>query len=64
MVDRRRVRGCFEQRFTARRMAEDYIRIYQTVIAARMQPPLEQAAQLSIRASTIPSRLAIFLVIL
>jgi hypothetical protein len=27
-LDRRRVRGAFEQRFTARRMAEDYLRLY------------------------------------
>jgi glycosyltransferase involved in cell wall biosynthesis len=52
VVDRHRVRRRFEHRFTARRMAEDYIRIYQAVIAARMPPPFEQAVQLSIQAST------------
>ena len=53
LVDRHGVRRCFEHRFTARRMAEDYIRIYQAVIAARMPPPFAQAAQLSIQASII-----------
>jgi glycosyltransferase involved in cell wall biosynthesis len=33
-LDRRQVRACFEQRFTARRMAEEYIRHYETLIAA------------------------------
>jgi glycosyltransferase involved in cell wall biosynthesis len=28
-LDRRKVRRCFEQRFSARRMANDYVRIYQ-----------------------------------
>jgi glycosyltransferase involved in cell wall biosynthesis len=31
-LDRRRVRARFEQRFTARRMAEDYVRIYETLV--------------------------------
>jgi hypothetical protein len=57
LVDRHGVRRCFEHRFTARRMAEDYIRIYQAVIAARMPPPFEQAAQLSIQASTITQQI-------
>jgi glycosyltransferase involved in cell wall biosynthesis len=34
-VNRRGVRMSFERRFTARRMAEDYIRIYQTLIDTR-----------------------------
>jgi len=32
-IERQRVRTTFERRFTARRMAEDYVRIYQNVIA-------------------------------
>ena len=32
-LDRHRVRNRFEQRFTARRMAEDYVRVYENVIA-------------------------------
>ncbi len=34
-VDRAGVRRYFEQRFTARRMAEDYVRVYEKLIAAR-----------------------------
>ena len=34
-LDRKAVRRQFEQRFTARRMANDYIRLYQAVIAQR-----------------------------
>jgi glycosyltransferase involved in cell wall biosynthesis len=37
MLDRVRVRRTFEQRFTARRMAEDYVRVYRR-LAARDQP--------------------------
>lgn len=33
-LDRARVRKVFEQRFTARRMAEDYVRVYERVAAA------------------------------
>ncbi len=36
-LDRVRVRRTFEQRFTARRMAEDYVRVYRR-LAARDQP--------------------------
>lgn len=35
-LDRRRVREAFECRFTARRMAEDYVRHYRTLLARRM----------------------------
>ena len=38
-IDRGRVREQFERRFTSRRMAEDYVRLYQRLIAAR-QPQL------------------------
>jgi glycosyltransferase involved in cell wall biosynthesis len=34
-LDRKAVRRRFEQRFTARRMANDYIRLYQAIIAQR-----------------------------
>jgi hypothetical protein len=44
MADRHRVRRCFEHRFTAQRMAEDYSRIYQSVIAVRVPSIIEQAA--------------------
>ena len=33
-LDRRRVRAAFEQRFTARRMAEDYVRLYNRLTSA------------------------------
>jgi glycosyltransferase involved in cell wall biosynthesis len=32
MIDRRAVRASFERRFTARRMAEDYVSVYETLI--------------------------------
>jgi glycosyltransferase involved in cell wall biosynthesis len=35
-IDRRQVRAVFERRFTARRMAEDYVRHYQTLISGRV----------------------------
>jgi glycosyltransferase involved in cell wall biosynthesis len=40
MLDRGRIRRIFEQRFTARRMAEDYVRIYRGLIAR--QRPLQK----------------------
>ncbi len=33
-LDRRAVRAAFERRFTARRMAEDYVEVYRTLLAA------------------------------
>jgi glycosyltransferase involved in cell wall biosynthesis len=35
LLDRTLVRAVFEERFTARRMAEDYIRIYRELISAQ-----------------------------
>jgi glycosyltransferase involved in cell wall biosynthesis len=43
-VDRKNVRKTFERRFTARRMAEDYVRIYQTVIETCATSVLKLAA--------------------
>jgi glycosyltransferase involved in cell wall biosynthesis len=43
-LDRRQVRTSFERRFTARRMAEDYVRIYQAVIETSAHPNFKQAA--------------------
>ena len=43
-IERQRVRTTFERRFTARRMAEDYVRIYQNVIETCASPPFKQAA--------------------
>lgn len=34
-LDRRRVRAAFERRFTARRMADDYLRLYQLLVRDR-----------------------------
>jgi hypothetical protein len=38
-LDRHRVRNRFEQRFTARRMTEDYVRVYESVIAVAKDRP-------------------------
>jgi glycosyltransferase involved in cell wall biosynthesis len=40
-LDRARIRRVFEERFTARRMAEDYVNIYRRLIAR--DQPLRQA---------------------
>lgn len=42
-LDRGRAREAFEDRFTARRMALDYVRIYREVIAGRTGPAAEAA---------------------
>jgi glycosyltransferase involved in cell wall biosynthesis len=42
-LDRRIVRNRFEERFTARRMAEDYVRLYEKVIENAGNPYLTQA---------------------
>jgi glycosyltransferase involved in cell wall biosynthesis len=39
-LDRATVRRQFEKRFTARRMAEDYVRVYERLINARRKPML------------------------
>lgn len=36
-LDRTRIRGIFEERFTARRMAEDYLKVYRRLIAPQRQ---------------------------
>jgi len=38
-LDRRRVRAAFEERFTAKRMAQDYIRHYETLLGQRHAHP-------------------------
>jgi glycosyltransferase involved in cell wall biosynthesis len=40
-IDRRAVRGVFEERFTARRMARDYVRVYEALRNVRGQGLLE-----------------------
>jgi glycosyltransferase involved in cell wall biosynthesis len=37
-LDRRKVRRRFEERFTARRMAKDYVRVYQSLAYHAAQP--------------------------
>ena len=37
-IDRRRVRAIFEQRFTSKRMAEEYIRYYEMLVGGMHQP--------------------------
>ena len=36
--DRRKVRSRFEERFTARRMAKDYVRVYRGLVRHAAQP--------------------------
>jgi glycosyltransferase involved in cell wall biosynthesis len=38
-LDRRKVRRRFEERFTARRMAKDYVRVYRGLVHRTAQPP-------------------------
>jgi hypothetical protein len=38
-LDRRLCRTTFERRFTARRMAEDYLHLYQRLMAGHRQQP-------------------------
>jgi len=40
-IDRRGVRGTFDRRFTARRMAHDYLRIFEAQLSARRTPSSE-----------------------
>jgi glycosyltransferase involved in cell wall biosynthesis len=46
LLDRGRIRAVFEQRFTARRMAEDYTRIYEALVFGqeRLRPRSERGA--------------------
>jgi glycosyltransferase involved in cell wall biosynthesis len=45
-LDRRRVRARFEQRFSARRMAEDYLRLYETLLQAETRQALQAVRML------------------
>jgi hypothetical protein len=44
-LDRRKVRRRFEQRFTATRMAKDYLQVYHSLF--RRELPVDQAAALN-----------------
>ena len=46
-LDRRRVRATFERRFTARRMAEDYLRHYAALLRAETRQALEPVRMLN-----------------
>jgi glycosyltransferase involved in cell wall biosynthesis len=46
-LDRRRVRATFERRFTAKRIAEDYLRHYQSLLQAETVQALEPARMLN-----------------
>jgi glycosyltransferase involved in cell wall biosynthesis len=46
-LNRRRVRATFERRFTAKRMAEDYLRHYQSLLQAETVQALEPARMLN-----------------
>ena len=52
-LDRRRVRTAFERRFTARRMAEDYLRLYQALSDLETGPSNFSARR--IRTDALPS---------
>jgi hypothetical protein len=52
MLDRRSVRAAFERRFTARRMAGDFLRHYQAVAAG----PRPRGGQTELKAHQISSR--------
>jgi hypothetical protein len=43
-MDRERVRGCFEARFTATRMANDYVAAYQHVLSGPIWPKATTSA--------------------
>jgi glycosyltransferase involved in cell wall biosynthesis len=43
-LSRKRCREIFEQRFTATRMAKDYVRVYERLINRKQDEPLEARA--------------------
>jgi len=51
MLDRRVVRRRFEERFTAARMAKDYVRVYNSAIRSNVKLVLDQAASLQASAA-------------
>jgi glycosyltransferase involved in cell wall biosynthesis len=53
MLDRRVVRQRFEERFTAARMAKDYLRVYNSVIRANVKLVPDQAAPLQASAAEL-----------
>ena len=53
MLDRRAVRRRFEERFTAARMAKDYVRVYNSVTRANVRLVTEQAEPLHATAAEL-----------
>jgi glycosyltransferase involved in cell wall biosynthesis len=49
-LDRKAVRRRFEQRFTARRMADEYVRLYHAIIAKRFSANISPALAVRQRA--------------
>ena len=58
-MDRRKIRRRFEERFTARRMASDYIRIYRNLVRHAARPARVAAhGAMEVRASAGPNSIA------
>ena len=55
MLDRRAVRRRFEERFTAARMAKDYVRVYNSVTQANVRLVPDQAEPLHATAAELAS---------
>jgi hypothetical protein len=53
-LDRRRVRAAFEQRFTAHRMAKEYVRLYEELVAQAVAPPSQNGARLGAARADVP----------
>jgi len=53
MLDRKAIRGRFEERFTAARMAKDYLRVYHSVIGANVKLIPDQGAPLQATAAEL-----------
>lgn len=53
-LDRREIRRCYEDRFTSRRMAEDYLRIYETCIDAKRWRRADHARAYRVAAEHVP----------
>ena len=54
-LDRRGVRAAFDQRFTARRMAEDYLAYYNTLVVG--EPAVAPLSRSAVRPSELLRRL-------
>jgi glycosyltransferase involved in cell wall biosynthesis len=52
-LDRKAIRARFEERFSARRMASDYAKVYQTILRQRTAPQIQRSAVASSSASAV-----------